>query len=206
MTYNDVTKLQEGVALTEARHAAGHRAFICGGYTEEELVFFQQWQPITTVTGKDEKESEKVKVTIKAVPKQCWFNARKVVLKLEEYAEASYVEGWAVCDGGLWIEHGWAVSEGRVIDPTLPKGVAGYFPGLEFRGRAGIKEFLKTPRGSKCKKSPFFYAFGWGGCMSSTFRKSQRDAMACSDRICKRDREAEGKPDEPCPVGPDGSS
>lgn len=178
MTYNDETKLHERVVLTETRHAAAQETVICGGYTEEELDFFQRWQPTATVTGKDEEESERVGIQICAWPRQCWFNARRVIQKLKEYAEASYVEGWAVCHDGLHIEHGWVVRDGLVIDPTLPRKVAVYFPGLEFRGRAGIKEFLDTPGGRKCKKSPFLYAFGWGGCMSPSFRRCVEAATA----------------------------
>jgi hypothetical protein len=51
-----------------------------------------------------------------------------------------------------------------------------YFAGLEFQGRTGIEEFLSTPEGKKCKRSPFFYAFGWGGMKSPSFRKCWESA------------------------------
>ena len=46
------------------------------------------------------------------------------------------------------IEHGWVVrQDGVTIDPTLPDTDALYFPGLEWKGRAGIKEFLAAELG-----------------------------------------------------------
>lgn len=43
---------------------------------------------------------------IRAVPRLCWLSARKVILKLDDYAEATYVEGWAFACHGMVIEHG----------------------------------------------------------------------------------------------------
>ena len=83
------------------------------------------------------------------------MNALRVVQKLDDYADASYVEGVASLNGGPLIEHGWVcLSDGTVIDPTTPRRSGAYFPGLEFRGRAGIEEFLATPQGSTCKVPP----------------------------------------------------
>jgi hypothetical protein len=109
---------------------------------------------------------------------QCWFNARKAILRLPEYAEAGYVEGWAVVGGGMLLEHGWVAKDGAVIDPTLPTDEAVYFPGLEFPGRAGIEAFLATKEGRKCKKTPFFYAYGWGGRDSPGYQQAFKDALA----------------------------
>jgi hypothetical protein len=147
-------------------------------FTDEEREFYQRWQPTSAVTGKNEAESHRVARKVHAALKQCWFNARKAIRRLPEYANATYVEGWAVCNSGMTIEHGWIVKDGMVVDPTLPTGVFAYFPGLGFHGRAGIEEFLNTPQGRECKKSPFFFAFGWGGSYSPSFHKSQEDAMA----------------------------
>ena len=84
--------------------------------------------------------------------------------KLDDYADALYVEGIACLNGYTPIEHGWVVRrDGSVIDPTFPAASGVYLPGLEFRGRSGIEVFLATSRGRKCRRSPFFYAFGWGG-------------------------------------------
>lgn len=144
---------------------------------QEDQEFFQGWQPTTVASEKDFFESARVGRKVRAATKQCWFNARKVVQKLDDYAEASYVEGWAILNR-FPIEHGWIVHEGRIIDPTLPDKEGMYFPGLEFRGRRGMEEFLATAQGKKCRKSPFFFAFGWGGMMSPSFRKCYEDAMA----------------------------
>src|SRR4051812_25260461 len=97
--------------------------------------FISRWQPVSHIIDKDETESERVGQKIRACAKQCWFNARRVVLKLEDYRGASYVEGWCITESGLQMEHGWVIREGKIIDPTLPTRNIHYFPGLEFVGR-----------------------------------------------------------------------
>ena len=64
--------------------------------TPEDVVFYSGWQPTTQAVAKDIDESLRVARLIRAARGQCWFNARKAILRLAEYAEASYVEGWAV--------------------------------------------------------------------------------------------------------------
>ncbi|QDV35697.1 hypothetical protein [Tautonia plasticadhaerens] len=140
---------------------------------DEEVAFLTGWQPMTGITGKDVDESVRVNRLIGAVPGQCWFNARRVVQGLVGYADASYVEGIAVLNGGQLLEHGWVCRpDGMVIDPTLPTAGGAYYPGLEFRGRPGIEAFLGTPEGRRCKRSPFYYAFGWGGRDSPGMRRA----------------------------------
>jgi hypothetical protein len=148
-------------------------------FTDEERGFFQGWQPITQVSGKDIEESVRVGRLIRALPKLCWRNALRVVQKLDEYADASYVEGIACVNGCTPIEHGWVcLPDGTVIDPTIPKRPGVYFPGLEFRGREGIAEFLAIPRARAYKEPPFFYAFGWGGEHSPGIRKAWEQGWA----------------------------
>jgi hypothetical protein len=153
-------------------------------YGKEDRLFFQRWQPTTIVSLKDVEESWRISKAIDALPKQCWFNAREAIQRLEDYALASYVEGWAVDIGGVMLEHGWLLKDEKIVDPTLPDGIAAYFPGLEFKGRHDIEEFLGTPLGKACRKSPFFFAFGWGGGQSPTFRAAQDNAMAFVWRMC----------------------
>jgi len=148
-------------------------------FTEEEREFFRGWQPATQVTGKDIEESARVGRAIRALPKRCWMNALRIVQKLDAYADASYVEGIAVLDDCTLIEHGWVCCpDGTVIDPTIPTRSGVYFPGLEFRGRAGIAEFLSTPRGSACRGAPFFYAFGWCGEFSPSVTRAWEQGWA----------------------------
>lgn len=162
-----------GAAAPAFTDADRHRLF---GHTEEDLTFFQTYPPSCVSPPKDEAGSERLGQRIRAVPKQCWFNSRRAVMRLKDFAGTSYVEGWAVCDSGMMMEHGWVVRDGVLLDPTLPTGVDAYFPGLEFRGRNEISAFLATSRGRKCKRSPFFFAYGWGGWCSPTMRKAQADA------------------------------
>jgi hypothetical protein len=155
----------------------------------EQNDFLQGWKPTTTAKTKEVEESRRVGKAIKAIPKQCWFNARKAIQKLDEYAGASLVEGWALIRGVMPIEHGWIARNGFIIDPTLPDDEMVYYPGLEFRGRAEIEHFLSIPQGKKCKKTPFFFAFGWGGMLSPSFRKCYDDVMATLNRW-QKDRAA----------------
>jgi hypothetical protein len=143
-----------------------------------ESSFLTRWEPHSVPTHKDQPESERLFRVVRAVPKQCFFNARKAVLRLHDYEGASYVEGWVMTEIGVLMEHGWVVRDRAIIDPTLPLEAMRYFAGLEFQGRAGIEEFLSTPEGKECKKSPFFYAFGWGGMQSPSFRKCWESARA----------------------------
>lgn len=121
-------------------------------------------------------ESRAVARRIRAEPKHCYLNARKAVLRLDDYAGATYVEGFAITYVGMAIEHAWISRDGDIIDPTLPEGVRTYFPGLEFVGREGIERFLASPEGRRCRRSPFFYAYGWGGHESPSFRRARQDA------------------------------
>ncbi|WP_145275507.1 hypothetical protein [Tautonia plasticadhaerens] len=147
-------------------------------HTEEERRFYEGWQPLARPHLKDEAASRRLRSRIKAKPKLCWFNARKAIQKLDEYADASYVEGHIVLKDGFGpIEHGWIVRDGVIIDPTLPDSVGAYYPGLEFAGRSGIEEFLATPQGKACKRSPFFFAFGWGGMLSPGYRRAYEESM-----------------------------
>lgn len=150
--------------------------------TPEELAFLQGWAPTTVATTKDVAESAQVGRKIRAIAKRCWLNARKAIMKLDEYAEASLIEGWALLPSGMAIEHGWVVrQDGVIIDPTLPDADALYFTGLEWKGRAGIKEFLATEQGRLHRKEPFFFAFGWGGMDSPSMRKCYEDCRAAQD-------------------------
>ena len=152
--------------------------------TPRVVEFLRGWAPMSHATEKDEAESKRVGRKIRAMAKQCWSNARRAILKLDDYAQASYVEGWAVLDGGFMIEHGWIVRNALIIDPTIPSKPYRYFPGLEFRGRAGIAEFLDTPSGRKCKRSPFFHAFGWGGGVSPSYSEAFREGLAYVKTFC----------------------
>jgi hypothetical protein len=130
--------------------------------TNKQTEWFQRTQPVEPF-AEDVDRTESRRLHKRAIPQQCWFNVRRAILRLAEYNEASYIEGWVMDHVGLAFEHGWIVKDGKIIDPTLPTQVAVYFPGLEIKGRKGIEEFLATPQGKKCKRSPFFFAFGWGG-------------------------------------------
>jgi hypothetical protein len=132
--------------------------------------FRNGWAPTQVVIAatEDVPQSQRVREMVQAVPSQCYWNARRAIMRFKEFADATYVEGWAYTRYGLAIEHAWIVHNGVLIDPTLPGDCEAYWPGLEFQGRDGIKDFL-AKAGNKYRRSPFFYAFGWGGNISPTF-------------------------------------
>jgi len=139
---------------------------------EPPHAFLSGWQPSSCPTKKDVEESLRTAKLIESEPKQCYFNARSVLRSLPEYSDAVYVEGYVVTSLGVLMEHGWLVRNETIVDPTLPTDDVVYFPGLEFRGRDGIRGFLCTDYGGECNGHPFHWAFGFAGRESDTFRAS----------------------------------
>ena len=123
-------------------------------------------------SNKNKDESQRVGEAVGAKHKQCYINAMRAIWDVPEYAGADYVEGYAVFNGGLSIEHGWVEQNGVVIDPTLPDDDMTYFPGLRFTGGVGIAEAMQIPKEDWCEDLPIFYRFGWGGINSPEFRSA----------------------------------
>ena len=81
--------------------------------------------------------------------RQCYRNAFLIIDFLDEYAEADYVEGQAVIQKVMVVEHAWIERDGVIVDPTLPVEDLTYFPGLRIKGKKGLeetKQFLKSDR------------------------------------------------------------
>jgi len=120
---------------------------------------------------KDIVESQRVRKIVRSKAKQCYANAAKVILALPEYADAEYVEGLAVIEKAVVIEHGWVERDGVIVDPTIPSKPLDYFPGLRFQGQRGLAEALKIPKPERTDEDfPIFFRFGWGGIDSPEFR------------------------------------
>ena len=120
---------------------------------------------------KDVCESKRVKRLVRATAHQCYWNAFQVVQRIPEYSDAEYIEGMAVNNHGLALEHGWVEKDGMIVDPTLPSDKLVYFPGLRFKGLRGLIEALRIPRPEHTTETfPIFYRFGWGGIESPDFR------------------------------------
>jgi hypothetical protein len=115
---------------------------------------------------------------VRAVPKMCYWNASRVVLRVPGYEAAAYVEGVAANRYGLIIEHGWVEHGGEVIDPTLPDSDYTYFPGLRFVGRNELRGAIRDiPRdASHTSGVPLFMRFGWSGMDSRSFCQAWDDA------------------------------
>ena len=132
-----------------------------------------------SVSLKDKEESRRVAKLIRAKAKQCYYNAFRLVQEVNSYAQADYVEGFAIDEQGYFIEHGWVGKEGIVIDPTLPLDELRYVPGIRFRGQPGIAEAMRIPKPDyKEEDLPFFYRFGWAGSDNPDFAKARADAEA----------------------------
>lgn len=92
---------------------------------------------------------------------QCFKNAFKALGRLPG---AVYVEGYALSGSPLkQVEHGWVEYEGQIIDPTFPKGVARYEPGLRFTGKELHEAMDTISKNLHTADLPIFYRFGWGG-------------------------------------------
>jgi hypothetical protein len=120
---------------------------------------------------KDMVESKTISKLIRAKAQACYHNAFRVVMEIPKYADADYVEGLAVIDHAVVIEHGWVEKDGVVIDPTLPSEDLVYFPGLRVEGQRGLAAAVQIPKPERTQEDfPIFYRFGWGGIDSPEFR------------------------------------
>ena len=118
---------------------------------------------------KDIVESKRVGGIVRAVKKQCYYNAFRVIMEIPEYAKADYVEGIAL-SGGMLIEHGWIEKDGVIVDPSISLDEMVYFPGLRFAGKTGLAKAIRSPRPRHTEDLPIFYRFGWGGIECPDFR------------------------------------
>jgi hypothetical protein len=147
---------------------------------------------------KDKLESKRISKLLRAKGKQCYHNAFRVVMEIPEYAKADYVEGLAVFDDAMVIEHGWVEKDGMIVDPTLPSDEMIYFPGLRFKGQQGLAEAVRIPKPERTREDfPIFYRFGWGGIDSPEFRAALVTAYryAGSEGLAKRYEEYGTKAD-----------
>ena len=148
---------------------------------------------------KDIGQSRALAKRIRSRQKQCFFNSWRVIERLDQYAEAIYVEGLAInLRSRLLFEHAWIEHEGVLLDPTLPEGNLVYFPGLRCVGRNGLAEAAALPTlelggfvigvdgAAKAAASPdlrgcgngppIFFKFGFGGYEHQGFRAARKAA------------------------------
>lgn len=106
---------------------------------------------------------------IEAKPKECFNNAFRALALLPG---SSYIEGYAIFEGGLLIEHGWLEYQGETLDPTMPEGADWYEPGLRYSQAELLEALAEDP------ELPIFYRFGWGGRDSPSMREANRRIWA----------------------------
>lgn len=150
---------------------------------------------------KNKEESSRVRKLIRAKAKQCYLSAFRVIQSIQEYADADYIEGMAVVDGVLPIEHGWVEMNGEIIDPTLPDDDLAYFAGLRFKGGLGIAKAFHIPKPDYCEDLPIFYRFGWGGIDSPEFRAACVAAYRHAGNEFMALRYDTWSSKDPCPSG-----
>jgi hypothetical protein len=121
---------------------------------------------------KDVGESKRVGKRVQSKGNQCYRNAFQVVSCVLGYANAEYVEGIVVDESGMALEHGWVEKDGMIVDPTMPKEELTYFPGLRFKGLAGLAEALRIPKLEGTDDLPIFSRYGLGGIESPEFRSA----------------------------------
>lgn len=137
--------------------------------------------PTLVTASKDIEASRRAKKLISSVPMACWFNARRLIEVVDEFADAALIEGYVFsAEEGTYFEHGWVVHRGKIIDPTLPDEDYEYFAGLEFIGRESIAVFdrVSLQDSRRTREDPFFHAFGWGGQGSPSMKNARLAADA----------------------------
>jgi len=145
--------------------------------------------PTLKPSEKDVEASRRTKRLISSVPTACWFNARRLIEVVDEFADAALVEGYVVSAAeGRYFEHGWVVHRGKIIDPTLPDEDYEYFAGLEFIGRESVAMFdrVSLQDSRRTREDPFFHAFGWGGQDSPSMKNANNAANARFQQIANR--------------------
>jgi hypothetical protein len=168
-------------------HAPGSSAMMRNDpEVAEAWHLLDSYGPTLAASEKDVEASRRAKKLISSVQMACWFNARRLIEVVDEFADAALVEGYAVsAEEGTYFEHGWVVHRGTIIDPTLPDKDYEYFPGLEFIGRESIAGFdrVSLQDSRRTREDPFFHAFGWGGQHSLHMKKANKAADARVQQI-----------------------
>ena len=117
--------------------------------------------------------SKQAAKTIQAVPKECWQNATRSLLTLQELAHAHYLEGWIVSSAILVpLEHGWLELDGQLIDPTPAtwKWQHTYVPALHFTKDELVQALHDNTA------LPIAWRHGWGGMQHPAYVKAYQDA------------------------------
>jgi hypothetical protein len=116
----------------------------------------------------DGETSVRVLSLIRIVVGECYDNCKRTIEGIDEFAQATYVEGYLCLDGSL-LEHAWIERSRRIIDPSamavqlnlgLPYAQrdvvnARYYPAIKIRGRAGLWEHCLLHD----REPPYFYDF-----------------------------------------------
>ena len=106
---------------------------------------------------------------------ECYNNAFRALPMLPG---SLYIEGYAILDIGMIVEHGWIEYRGETIDPTWPEGALWYEPGLKYSLGELLNVLANVPEEIEEIELPIFYRFGLGGNRSPEMREANSRALA----------------------------
>mgnify|MGYP001828133399 CR=1 FL=1 len=124
----------------------------------------------------DRSLSDRTEDSIDVNPRDCWHNAWLALICLQLHS-ALYVEGWAVADG-LLIEHAWIEVADRIVDPTLWRRQAAYFPGMRLDRRAARRALARCTEAMPAGCFPIVWRYGWRGTACPEYMAAYRAALA----------------------------
>ena len=112
-------------------------------------------------------------------PKRCWANALSALRTVKALHGAYYVEGWALLDVAVPIEHGWLELPHSIVDPTyallLKNGSAQSLHPVYF---AGVRYTREAMKGIAVTKLPHVYSFGgFGGFTHEPYKRAFDQAV-----------------------------
>jgi hypothetical protein len=127
---------------------------------------------------------------IHAIPKKCFSNSIRALISIHAndmeignhvFESPVYVEGWAVDQIGLVLEHGWIEDRGQMIEVTLEMPFLAYFPGVRYSMEelGQIMKYIPSPKLPLVGYGPH-RSGSWGGGHGWTipsFKQSYADAI-----------------------------
>lgn len=106
--------------------------------------------PLPTPSPIDRAGTRALQERLPGEPQACWKNSICALYAVGWLAGGLYVEGWAVTQEGLVIDHGWIELEGKVIEATVEVPFRAYFAGVRY-DLPTVKWFM----GRRSRYTPF---------------------------------------------------
>jgi hypothetical protein len=123
-------------------------------------------------------------IRVRARPRSCYWNALRA-LRVSKGALGVYVEGFAACDSGLVLEHGWIETpDGQVIDPTFPM-LSGNDPASPYRYMPALRFTVTDLKDMRVERFPRYCDGGKNFHMEreEPWASTRQAAYAARDRL-----------------------